>query len=467
MSCRARRMRQEVVYLLSFCFFLMPCLMPRAMRVALVPAHEAHRGRVFFFARTPNSGRVESSQEQSASTKNLHKIQSVFPKKSFFCDFFLFFFFRAKTSSASDDGETSSASEDSAESYSAAATASYKRPAESSGCFRLPPSQRLRTTSSSPLLQHPGWLPVSSGGTFNTGNPNPAAAAGRQQQRQLPRLAALETLMSSHNNQQYQQPPEQDQHPHRRSPTLRFHQQQPHHHRQDFPLGPHAPTTRLVSRTNATVQLPSLSREMKSSGGSSVGSRPSSSASSSPTCSPGLRSASPPFGGRYELPPPACTQGGASAAAGLPSAGGGSVDVNQRWLVGAAGTNTHTRRQVPRIDALSPTKNAPGASAAAFQARQPWHNATAAPEAAAAGGSAARAAANGTAGRWPEHEGEGRRGVIGHSHASGAASASYAREVGEDRSNVAWARQHGAGAAWPLQQHREHHQQVRLSFFFF
>eukprot|EP00752_Nemacystus_decipiens_P008352 g7466.t1 len=354
-----------------------------------------------------------------------------------------------------DDGETSSASEDSAASYAADAPVGYKRPAEPSASFRHPPSQRSRTTSS-PLQQQPGWLPVSSGGTFETGT---AASSPVRQQRQLPRLAALETILSSRSETQpeltHQQKQQQQQQQHRRSTPPSSYQQQPHHS-QDFPLGQHAPTTRLVSRTNATVQLPSLLHGAKSSA-SSVGSSISGSTSSSPNCSPGRRSSSPTYGGRYELPPQACTQG----TAARPS-GGASVNVNQRWLVGTGNSNTDERRQVPRIDALRPNQSGPGTAALRVQ---PWHSSDAAAEAGAAG---AVGPAAGTVSCWPKHAGEGRRGVLEqitalpYSRAQGAA-AGYVREMDEERANAPWARRHGAGSAWPSQRHHVHQQQAVLT----
>lgn len=380
-----------------------------------------------FCAKTKPRGRL-ASQPRAHQQKSFF-LRSVFPKKSFWMNFF---FFRAKPSTShdllsnDDDGETSSASEDSTASYRAEATASYKRPAEPSAAFRLPPSQRSRTTTSP--LQLPGWLPVSSGGTFETGTAG-VADAFEGHPRQLPRLAALETLLSSHN----QQPPQL------RSPSSSSLQQ---HHRQDFPA------------TEATVQLPSLLHASKSSA-SSVGSL-SSSTSSSPTCSPGLRSCSPPYGGRHELPSPACTQG--PAAARTSTSDGGSVNVNQRWLAGTGSTNADNRRRVPRINALSPTKNG--------TRPQPWH--TTALEAAAAGAEVVAAAAGTTTSScWPTHAREGRREMNAqttagpYSNASGAL-AGYAREVVEERSTTTWAKQHGASAAWPLQRHHLHQQQVRV-----
>eukprot|EP00903_Cladosiphon_okamuranus_P016972 g15645.t1 len=357
-------------------------------------------------------------------------------------------------SSNDDDGETSSASEDSAASSTAEDKAGCKRFAEPSASFRLPPSRRSRTTTSPPL-QQPGCLPVSRGGTLETGSA--AAPASGQPPRQLPRLAALENLLSTHDQQQQQQQqqPELNVHSHQRSGPSAFQQQQPHHH-QDFPLGPQPPTTRVGSRTNATVQLPSLLRAAKSSA-PSAGSL-SSSAASSPACSPGLRATSPPYGGRYELPSPACTQG-----VGAGSGGGGSVKVNQRWLAGTSGTSAH-RRHVPRIDALSPTKDGHGA---ALSRAQLWQASAAALDAPQAGTVASAAGA--AMSRWPKHSGDGRRGVLSqttfpysHSGAGAPPPPGYIREMDEEKSNPAWGRQHGGSSVWPVQRHHLHqqHQEV-------
>ncbi|CAM9096090.1 unnamed protein product, partial [Scytosiphon promiscuus] len=157
--------------------------------------------------------------------------------------------------------------------------------------------------------------------------------------RQLPRLAALETLLSSHAQQQEKGS-------------------------QTWQHGG-LPTARLLKTNGAAPMrlgqqqtLPSISRSVAAS----------SSASSSPTCSPGLRSTSPPPHvqhqhqrqqqsiGRYQPLMPACIQGSPKGTAVS------AAPINhqhQHWLppaptCAAAGADkAELRRQVPRINALS------------------------------------------------------------------------------------------------------------------
>jgi len=311
-----------------------------------------------------------------------------------------------------DDGETSSASEDS--------TASSKRATEAPAQPLPPSSKRARTN-----LQQPGWLPVSETKTFQTGIAQPQ----QQQQQRLPRLAALETLLSPANHQQEN-----------------IHQRPQHHRRGGYPMGPHAPTTGVLVRSNAPpMQLPPLADAARDSLPSITNSSRSSSTSSSPTCSPGLRSSSPAaYGGSYRLQPPAppappaCIQGQGGTAG---TSAGGSV--NQRWLeaptsgVGGNGSND-MRHTVPRIEALS-NPGSRHAVANADSRQQSWHSSAPASE---AGTQAAAKSAGESRGDFFAPKTTGQYSVY--------------RVAQEDRmhSDVR-GRQQEIGAPWALQQHHQ------------